>query len=102
MPLHHESNSHQADVVILARRRWLVAATLTALMVLVYFGFIGLVAYRPDILAHLLGPGLTLGIVLGAAVIVAAWLLTLVYVWWANRVYDPALARLRETRGSAS
>ena len=79
----------------LAIRRWRLAATLTALMVGVYFGFIALVAYRPGLLASSLGKGLTLGIVLGALVIVAAWLLTSIYVVWANRVYDPALAALR-------
>lgn len=102
MPPQHESSSHAADIVVLARRRWLVAATLTALMVVVYFGFIGLVAYRADLLASELSPGLTLGIVLGASVILAAWLLTLVYVWWTNRVYDPALARLRKSRGTGT
>jgi uncharacterized membrane protein (DUF485 family) len=89
---------HAAGIVALARRRWLLAASLTAMMVVVYFGFIGLVAYRADLLARQLSAGLTLGIVLGALVIVAAWVLTLVYVWWANSVYDPALAQLRETR----
>lgn len=83
----------------LAHRRWKVAATLTAAMVLVYFGFIALVAYRPATLARLLGPGLSLGIVLGALVIVSAWLLTYAYVSWANRVYDPALAALRQQHG---
>lgn len=86
----------------LAARRWRLAATLTALMVLVYFGFIALVAFRPATLARLLHEGLSLGIVLGALVIVAAWLLTLAYVSWANRVYDPALAALRERRGATS
>jgi len=82
----------------LALRRWHIAATLTALMVLVYFGFIALVAFRPLLLGRMLGEGLSLGIVLGALVIVAAWLLTFVYVSWANRVYDPALAALRQQR----
>jgi uncharacterized membrane protein (DUF485 family) len=82
----------------LAARRWRLAASLTVLMVLVYFGFIALVAFRPLVLARLLQEGLSLGIVLGALVIVAAWLLTLTYVSWANRVYDPALAALRQQR----
>ena len=89
---------HAAGIIALTRRRWLIAASLTVLMVVVYFGFIGLVAYRPDLLGRELTTGLTLGIVLGALVIVAAWLLTLAYVWWANSVYDPALAELRTTR----
>ncbi len=79
----------------LAAQRWRIAATLTAGMVVVYFGFIALVAYRPALLATLLHDGLSLGILLGALVIVAAWTLTFVYVSWANRVYDPALAALR-------
>lgn len=88
-----------AAVRALARRRWIVAITLTAAMVALYFGFIGLVAYRRDVLSTLVTDGLTLGILLGALVIVAAWLLTLVYVTWANRVYDPSLAELRSSRG---
>jgi uncharacterized membrane protein (DUF485 family) len=80
----------------LAARRWRVAATLTAAMVCVYFGFIALVAYDASLLATLLHEGLSLGILLGALVIVAAWILTYIYVSWANRVYDPALTALRE------
>jgi len=64
-------------------------------MVFVYFGFIALVAYRRTLLGTLLHEGLSLGILLGALVIVAAWALTFTYVSWANRVYDPALAALR-------
>ncbi|MBL0171373.1 MAG: DUF485 domain-containing protein [Gemmatimonadaceae bacterium] len=79
----------------LAARRWRIAAMLTVCMVCVYFGFIALVAYKRDLLATLLHEGLSLGILLGALVIVAAWSLTYVYVSWANRVYDPALAALR-------
>ena len=79
----------------LAIRRWRLAASLTAVMVCVYFGFIALVAFKPLLLATPLDDGLTLGIVLGALVIVSAWVLTFVYVVWANRVYDPALAELR-------
>jgi uncharacterized membrane protein (DUF485 family) len=39
---------------------------------------------------------LSLGILLGALVIVTAWLLTWVYVSWANRHYDAAVRRLRQ------
>lgn len=86
----------------LALTRWRVAAILTLLMVGVYFGFILLVAYRPALLGGLVSEGLSLGIVLGALVIVSAWVLTLIYVQWANRVYDPALAALRAMPGAES
>jgi uncharacterized membrane protein (DUF485 family) len=77
-----------------ARRR--IAAALTALVVVVYFGFILLIAYAKPLLATELRPGLTLGILLGALVIVVSWLSTLVYVRWANRYYDSALDELRK------
>lgn len=90
-------NQH-APLHALARRRWRVAITLTILVVMVYFGFVLLVAYNKPLMGRLVSPGLTLGILLGAGVIVAAWLLTLVYVRWANRVYDPELRRLAGPR----
>lgn len=79
----------------LSARRTRVATTLTLLMVIVYFGFIALVAFGKGFLATLLAPGLSWGILLGALVIVGAWVLTFVYVRWANTVYDEAIHRLR-------
>jgi len=86
------------DAAALARARWRVAAALTAAMVCVYFGFIALVAWRRDWLGAPLGPGLSVGIVLGALVIVAAWALTWLYIRWTRAHYDPALAALRAHR----
>lgn len=51
-------------------------------MVVLYFGFISLVAWRKDFLGQLVMPGLSIGILLGALVIVISWLLTWFYVWW--------------------
>lgn len=83
----------------LDRARWRIVLVLTGAMVLLYFGFIALVAYGRPILAIQVLPGLTLGILLGAIVIVASWLLTWFYVWWANHHYDPQVAALnRGTR----
>ena len=82
-----------------AAQRWRVAAVLTTGMVLVYFGFIALVAFEPQWLATLVSDGLSIGIVLGACVIVSAWVLTWLYISWANRVYDPALAALKREHG---
>jgi uncharacterized membrane protein (DUF485 family) len=72
-----------------------MALLLTGAVVLVYFGFIGAVAFARPALAWLIAPGLSLGIALGAAVIVVSWLLTWVYVRWANTRYDPAVRALR-------
>jgi uncharacterized membrane protein (DUF485 family) len=82
------------DLESLARERWRVTFCLTSAIVVCYFGFILLVAFAKESLAILLLPGLSLGIVLGASVIVAAWLLTYAYVRWANRRFDPESRRL--------
>jgi uncharacterized membrane protein (DUF485 family) len=78
----------------LDRARWRIALTLTAATVLLYFGFIALVAFGRSVLAIQLLPGLTLGILLGAFVIVSSWVLTWIYVRWANAVYDPKIRAL--------
>jgi uncharacterized membrane protein (DUF485 family) len=81
----------------LHQARWRIALALTGAVIVVYFGFILLIAYRRELLATRLAPGLALGIVLGALVIVASWLLTWIYVRWANANYDTALERIRES-----
>lgn len=88
--------SHESDARLraLAAQRWRIALTLTAIMIAIYFGFIALIAYDRPLLATLVAPGLTLGILLGALVIVVSWLLTYGYVRWANTRYDPALRAL--------
>lgn len=85
----------------LARARLVVAGSLTAAMCAVYFGFLLLVAYQKPLLATLAAPGLSLGVLFGVLVIVVAFVLTGVYVGWANRRYDPELERLaRLARGA--
>ena len=75
--------------------RWRIATSLTAVMVVIYFGFILLIAYDKPLMAALVVPGLSVGILLGALVIVATWLLTWGYVRWANNTYDPELHDLQ-------
>ena len=79
-----------------ARRR--IAVTLTVAMMVVYFGFILLVAFDKALLARPLAPGLSVGILIGVLVILTAWVLIGVYVYWANRHYDTAVSALRGRR----
>jgi uncharacterized membrane protein (DUF485 family) len=88
-----------AELERVVARRWRIGATLTAVMMAGYFGFILLVAFAKPTAGTLLADGrVSVGIVLGAAVIVLAPILTAVYVRWANRHYDPAVKKLREHR----
>jgi uncharacterized membrane protein (DUF485 family) len=89
-----------ARLAALQAQRARVVTLLSIATVLVYFGFILLVAFAPQSLARLLAPGLSLGIVLGAAVIVLAWGFTAIYVRWANTRYDVALRALREAHAA--
>ena len=76
-------------------RRWRVSLVLTTLLFLLYYGYIVLIAVNRELLSMKIGEVTTLGIPLGAAVIVGAWALTAAYVVWANRHYDPEVDRLR-------
>ena len=75
-----------------------MAISLTVAMMVAYFGFILLVAFNKPLLGTLVTRGLSLGMLLGALVIVVAWVLTWAYVRWANTHYDASLDRLRERR----
>jgi uncharacterized membrane protein (DUF485 family) len=80
----------------LVRRRWRVSLVLTAALFVVYYGYILLIAADKPLVSRRVGEVTTLGIPLGVAVIGLSWALTAAYVAWANRVYDPEVARLRE------
>ena len=67
-------------------------------MMVAYFGFILLVAFNKPLLGTLVMRGLSLGMLLGALVIIVAWVLTWTYVRWANTHYDASLDKLRERR----
>jgi uncharacterized membrane protein (DUF485 family) len=78
----------------LAAARWRIALLLTSIMMFIYFGFILLIAFNKPLMGSLIAPGLSLGILLGALVIVSAWVLIFVYVRWANNNYDEKIARI--------
>lgn len=63
-------------------------------MIVIYFGFVLLIAFNREMLGRRVVPGLSLGILLGALVIVASWLLTWFYVRWTNAHYDPIVKAL--------
>ncbi|HEY5944804.1 MAG TPA: DUF485 domain-containing protein [Kofleriaceae bacterium] len=83
----------------LVARRWRLGSLLTAIMVVAYFGFILLVAFDRETAGTLIaGDRVSIGIVLGALLIVLAPVLIAIYVRWANRSYDPQIQALRNKR----
>jgi len=90
------SNANPTDALgTLAAARWRMAIALTIAMMVVYFGFILLVAFDKPLLGTPVAPGLSLGMLLGALVILTAWVLMWIYVRWANAHYDTAIAGMR-------
>ena len=75
-----------------ARAHWRVAVGILAVNGALYAALILLIAYGKPLLGRLVAPGLSLAILFGTTVTVAAWLLTLVYVRWAN-TFDRAQGR---------
>jgi uncharacterized membrane protein (DUF485 family) len=85
----------ESQLQTLARTRMRLAVTLTLGMIVLYFGFVLLIAFNKPLLGSLLRPGLSLGILLGALVIVLSWILTWIYVRWANAHYDRLLREIK-------
>ena len=81
----------------LVRKRHTFGWQLTALMFVVYYGFILLVAFDKELLASRFGPGvMTLGIPIGFGVIVFTVVLTGIYVRRANGEFDRMTAEILE------
>lgn len=73
----------------LRRKRNSLGFLLTALMLVVYYGFISLIAFDKAFLAKPLGAGVTtLGVPIGMGVIVFTVVVTAIYVVRANREFD--------------
>ncbi len=86
----YESIAENPKFEELVRTRSRFAWSLSILMLLVYQGFILLVAFDPAFLAQRLFPDgvMTVGIPIGVGVIVFAFLLTGIYVVRANGRFD--------------
>ncbi|HEU5286579.1 MAG TPA: DUF485 domain-containing protein [Sphingomicrobium sp.] len=84
----------------LVRERSRFSWILTAIMLVVFFGYILLIAFAPELLARRIGGGVTtLGIPLGIAVILCGILLTAIYVHRANRRFDPIIREITQRPG---
>jgi uncharacterized membrane protein (DUF485 family) len=69
--------------------------TLTWLMMLVYYGYVALIAFNKPFLAQPIGAGVTtLGIPIGMGVIVFTVLITGIYVRRANSEFDDLTAEI--------
>jgi len=81
----------------LVRERTSFGWTLTIIMLVIYYGFILLVAFGKGFLATKIGSGVTsVGVILAFLVILSAFILTGVYTFRANSRYDDLAEQLRK------
>lgn len=88
------ANPHFKELVL---NRTRFAWTLTGAMLVIYFGFILLVAFAKGFLSIHIGSSVTtIGIPIGIGVIVSAFILTGIYVRRANAVFDTLTRKIVE------
>ncbi len=81
----------------LVRKRSRFAWTLAISMLLVYYAYIMTIAFKPELLAQPLSEDsvITIGIPIGVAIILFAFLITGFYVYRANNYYDKMVAQIK-------
>lgn len=82
----------------LVSKRSKFAWTLAAVMLVIYYGFILIIAFDKEFLAQSLWTGsvTTVGIPVGVGVILSAFLLTGIYVFRANAEFDRLTREIKE------
>ena len=68
--------------------------TLAIIMLVIYYGYIALVAFAPSLIAIKATGSITVGLYLGVAIILSAIVLTGIYVSRANSRYDDLTAAI--------
>jgi uncharacterized membrane protein (DUF485 family) len=80
----------------LVKQRDALAWTLSILVLVMYFGFILMVAFAPGFLTKPISADsvIPIGMPIGVAVILVSCLLTGIYVYRANQIFDPLIAEI--------
>lgn len=76
-----------------------ISLILTICEMVLFFGFIGLIAFYKPFLATKISGAITIGIPIAVGAIVFSWVFTGIYVFWANTKYDAMVRRVRERMG---
>jgi uncharacterized membrane protein (DUF485 family) len=87
------------DFLSLVSRRNRIAWILTILELVLYFGFISLVAFNKPFLGMKLTGAITIGIPIAVGTILLSWVFTGVYIRWANQTYDTLVNNIKEKIG---
>ncbi|MCX8027503.1 MAG: DUF485 domain-containing protein [Thermodesulfovibrionales bacterium] len=83
----------------LVSQKTIISFVLTVLELFLYFGFIWLIAYNKPFLSSKFYGVITWGIPIAVGTIILSWILTGIYVLWANNKYDTMVKNIREKIG---
>jgi len=80
----------------LVKQRDVLAWTLTVLVLVIYYGFILLVAFAGDFLTQPISSTsvIPIGVPIGVGVILSSIVLTAIYVYRANETFDPLIREI--------
>lgn len=97
--MNEKSENMSLELKRIITRKWEVSFGLAAVVVILYFGFVGMLAFNKAFFAGIFYGNITVGIPIGIGLIFISWLLTGVYVLWANKRHDPLVEEFRKERG---
>ena len=83
----------------LARRKNSISIVLTIATLVIYYSFILVIAFNPQSFGNKVTQNVPIGIWVGVGVIIASWVLTGIYVRWANDKYDTMVENIRRKAG---
>lgn len=87
------------DFKELSSKKNSISIALTIFELVIYFGFISLIAFNKPFLSTKLVGAITVGIPIGVATILLSWVLTGIYIRWANQKYDTLVKQVKERIG---
>ena len=76
--------------------------TLSIIILVIYYGYIAIVAFAPAIIATKVAGTITIGLILGAGLIVASVVLTGIYVLRANSEFDELTRAIVSANGAGA
>ena len=96
-----EDIMNDPDFKQLVSQKGTISWILTICELVLYFGFIGLIAFNKPFLAEKLSEGkaMTVGIPIAVATIVLSWVFTGIYIRWANTKYDDMVRKIKDKVG---
>ncbi|MCX8070395.1 MAG: DUF485 domain-containing protein [Thermodesulfovibrionales bacterium] len=89
------------DFKQLVKKKNMVSMVFTILELILYFGFVGLIAYNKPFLSQKISEdsAMTIGIPIAVLTIFFSWVLTAIYIFWANSSYDNEVKKVKDKIG---